>query len=135
MHGRGCLTYSTCMCRLCCIGRSCPGQLDLFNRPFAQGSHFTVLVTTMNRPGFALLCKYSNLTDITKIQRQCVKGRTKWMIVVEEEVVKCDQQANGSLGPKTNRYDIITDSSRFDMSKKNGMQKTGKIKAQFKVSN
>lgn len=74
----------------------------------------------MNKPGFALLCKYSNLTDITKIQRQCVKGRTKWMIVVEEEVVKCDQQANGSLGPKTNRYDIITDSNRFDMSKKNG---------------
>lgn len=57
------------------------------------------------------------------------------MIVVEEEVVKWDQQANGSLGPKTNRYDIITDSNRFDMSKKNGMQKTGKIKAQFKVSN
>ena len=84
----------------------------------SQGSHFTVLVTTMNRPGFALLCKYSNLTDITKIQRQCVKGRTKWMIVVEEELVKCDQQANGSLGPKTNRYDIITDSNRFDMSKK-----------------
>ena len=42
------------------------------------------------------------------------------MIVVEEEVVKCDQQANGSLGPKTNRYEIITDSNRFDMSKKNG---------------
>ena len=56
------------------------------------------------------------------------------MIVVEEEVVKCDQQANGSLGPKTNRYDIITDSNRFDMSKKNGTQKTGKMKAQFKVS-
>ena len=27
-----------------------------------------------------------------------------------------------------------TDSNRFDMSKKNGMWKTGKIKAQFKVS-
>ena len=47
--------------------------------------------------------------------------KNKWMIVIEEEVVKWDQQANGSLGPKTNRYDIITDSSRFDMSKKNGM--------------
>ena len=57
------------------------------------------------------------------------------MIVVEEEVVKWEQQANGSLGPKTNRYDIITDSNRFDMSKKNGTQKTGKIKAQLKVSN
>ena len=57
------------------------------------------------------------------------------MIVVEEEVVKWDQQANGSLGPKTNRYEIITDSNRSDISKKNGIQKTGKIKAQFKVSN
>ena len=57
------------------------------------------------------------------------------MIVVEEEVVKCDQQANGSLGPKTNRYEIITDSNRSVMSKKNGMQKTDKIKAQLKVSN
>ena len=55
-------------------------------------------------------------------------------MIVVEEVVKWDQKANGSLGPKTNRYDIITDSNRFDMSKKNGTQKTGKIKAQFKVS-
>ena len=60
---------------------------------------------------------YSNLTGKTKIQRQCVKRRTKWMIVVEE-VVKWDQQANGSLGPKTNRYEIITDSNRSVMSKK-----------------
>ena len=92
-----------------------------------------------NEQGFALLCKlgllFSDLTGITKIQRQCVKGRTKWIIIVEEEVVKWDQQPNGSLGPKTNRYEIIKDSNRSDMSKKNGMQKTGKIKAQYKVSN
>lgn len=56
-------------------------------------------------------------------------------MIVVEEVVKWDQQANGSLGPKTNRYEIITDSNRSDISKKNGIQKTGKIKAQFKVSN
>ena len=58
------------------------------------------------------------------------------MIVVEEEVVKWDQQANGSLSPKTNRYEIIIDSNRSDISQKKGMQtKTGKIKVQFKVSN
>lgn len=56
-------------------------------------------------------------------------------MIVVEEVVKWDQQANGSLGPKTNRYEIIIDSNRSVMSKKNGTQKTGKIKAQFKVSN
>ena len=39
-------------------------------------------------------------------------------MIVVEEVVKWDQQANGSLGPKTNRYEIITDSNRSDMSKK-----------------
>ena len=83
---------------------------------------FYCIIATMNR---VLLCCanqgfcYSNLTGITKIQRQRVKGRTKWMIVVEEEVVKWDQQANGSLGPKTNRYEIIMDSNRSDMSKKN----------------
>ena len=56
-------------------------------------------------------------------------------MIVVEEVVKWDQQANGSLGPTKNRYEIITDSNRSVMSKKNGTQKTGKIKAQFKVSN
>ena len=55
-------------------------------------------------------------------------------MIVVEEVVKWDQQANGSLGPTKNRYEIITDSNRSVMSKKNGTQKTGKIKAQFKVS-
>ena len=42
-------------------------------------------------------------------------------MIVVEEVVKWDQKANGSLGPKTNRYEIITDSNRPDMRKKNGM--------------
>ena len=54
------------------------------------------------------------------------------MIVVEEEVVKCDQQANGSLGPKTNRYDIITDSNRFDMSKKMERRRLVKLKLSSK---
>lgn len=78
--------------------------------------------TTMNRD---LLCCanqgfcYSNLAGITKFRRQHIKGRTKWIIVVEEEVVKWNRQANGSLGPKTNRYEIIMDSNSSDMSKKN----------------
>ena len=39
-------------------------------------------------------------------------------MIVVEEVVKWDQQANGSLGPKTNRYEIITDSDRPNIRKK-----------------
>lgn len=54
------------------------------------------------------------------------------MIVVEEELVKCDQQANGSLGPTTNRYDIITDSNRFDMSKKMECGRLVKLKLSSK---
>ena len=50
------------------------------------------------------MCQRKNKMDDSSRRRSC----------------KCDEQANGSLGPKTNRYDIITDSNRFDMSKKNG---------------
>ena len=50
------------------------------------------------------------------------------MIVVEEEIVKWNQQANGSLGPKTNRQEIITDSNRSDMSKKKGMERGRLVK-------
>ena len=69
-----------------------------------------------------MLCKFGLLLFKpywdNQIQRQCIKGRTKWIIIVEEEVVKWDQQANGSLDLKTNRYEIIMDSNRSDEPKK-----------------
>ena len=53
-------------------------------------------------------------------------------MIVVEEVVKWDQQANGSLGPKTNRYEIITDSNRSDISKKMEYRRPVKLKLSSK---